>query len=258
MVKQRAPVACAILAACALPVVAPAAEDHSAHGNHTMHEDPAAPQGHPVHYPVRAFLMADRLEWRSGDGDDALGWELTSWIGRDFDRLWLRAEGERAGGVTHESRVEALWGHAFARWWDVVAGVRHDFAPGDSRTWAALGLVGTAPLRFEVELTAWVGEGGATALGLAAEYDFLVTQRLVLQPRLAMNAFGSTDAARGEGSGLSEVAAGLRLRYELRRQFAPYAGVEYVRLFGGTADLARATGGRTGEWEWLVGVRAWL
>jgi copper resistance protein B len=181
-----------------------------------------------------------------------------AWFGRTYNRLVLKAEGEYVGGRLEDARTEVLWGHAIASYWDTQLGVRFDSGEGPDRTWAAFGVQGLAPYWFELDLTGYVGEEGRTALRLSAEYELLLTQRLVLQPRLEANLYGKSDEARGIGSGLSDAVAGLRLRYEVNRQFAPYVGVEWARKFGQTADLAKAEGNPRSETLWVAGLRFWF
>jgi copper resistance protein B len=187
-----------------------------------------------------------------------LSWEGQGWIGNDMDKLRLRSEGERVGGDTEASDVELLYSRAIARWWDVVAGVRHDFDPGSSQSWAALGVIGLAPQKFEVEATAFVGESGRTAARFEIEYELLLTNRLILQPLLELNLFGKDDPQRGIGSGLSTAQAGLRLRYEFTRRFAPYIGLVHERAVGNTADLRRAEGDDVEDTRLVAGVRLWF
>jgi len=160
--------------------------------------------------------------------------------------------------VIEQASGEVLWGHSFSRWWDVVAGARQDFRPGPGRTWAAVGLQGLAPYWFEVEATAYVGEGGRTRLRLEVEYELLLTNKLILQPVVEVEAFGKADRARGIGAGLSSLETGLRLRYELRRELAPYVGVTWDRKLFGTADLARAAGQNAGAGRLTFGLRTWF
>ena len=203
-------------------------------------------------------VLFDRLERAYGRDGDATSYDAQAWFGRDYNRLVLKAEGEYAGGRLEDARTEVLWGHAIASYWDTQLGVRFDSGEGPNRTWAALGIQGLAPYWFELDLTGYVGEEGRTALRLSAEYELLLTQRLVLQPRLEANLYGKSDEARGIGSGLSDAVAGLRLRYEVNRQFAPYVGVEWASKFGQTADLAKADGNPRSETLWVAGVRFWF
>ncbi len=211
--------------------------------------------GHMDDDPFVWMAMADRFEWQDGD---ALAWDAKAWFGHDSGRLWLRSEGERERGHATEASIEALWGKPLTPWWDVLAGVRYDSGEGDSQEWLALGVQGMAPYKFEVQATAYLGEDGRTALQAEAEYDLLLTNRLILQPRIEAVAHGRSDVMRGIGAGLGETEAGLRLRYEIRREFAPYLGIERTYRFGKTADFARAAGEPVHETRWVFGIRAWF
>ncbi|MGJ7515576.1 copper resistance protein B [Pseudomonas baetica] len=219
----------------------------------------ASPHGHSVHDSVlNTYFLADKLEWQDADDGSTLAWDLSGWIGGDIDRLWLRSEGERTNGKTDDAEIQALWGHAISPWWDVVSGVRQDFKPGAPQTWAALGVQGMALYNFEAEATAFIGEGGQTAARLEGDYDILLTNRLILQPTAELNFHGKNDPQRGIGSGLSNSEAGLRLRYEIRREFAPYIGVTWNRTYGKTADYATDEGEDRSEARLVLGVRMWF
>lgn len=218
-----------------------------------------APGGHRVHDSgINSLLLINQLEWQGGEGEGALNWDIKGWVGGDIDRLWLRSEGERSAGRTESAEVQALWGHAISPWWDVVGGVRQDFKPGDGQTWAAFGAQGMALYNFEAEATVFVGEAGRTAARLEGDYDILLTNRLILQPTAELNFYGRSDPQRGVGSGLSDSELGLRLRYEVRREFAPYVGVTWNRSYGQTAQYARDEGEDTRQLRWVVGVRLWF
>jgi copper resistance protein B len=206
----------------------------------------------------RSFGKAtlERLEWQSGD--DAFGWDANAYYGGDIDKLWAEAEGEHESGETRESRLELAWDRIISRWWNLRTGVRHDDGPGPARDWLGVGVAGLAPGFVEVETTVYYGEGGRTALRLATQRDLLLTQRLVLQPGLELAAYGSDDAQKLLGAGLSDLKLGLRIRYEWRREIAPYLGVRWVGHFGDTADLRRSAGEDSSDWQWLAGVRAWF
>ena len=203
------------------------------------------------------MVLADHFEWRDTDGGDALVLDGHAWYGTDYNKAWFKAEGEWVEDDEHV-RTELLWDRIFSRWWSVQVGARHDFSEGPSRTWAAVGVQGLAPYWFEVEATLYVGDEGRTAARFSGEYDLLLTQRLVLQPQVEVEFFGKDDAANGIGSGLSTAEFGLRLRYEVRREFAPYVGVVWSRQFGGTADLARAANEDVSDVQFVAGVRAWF
>ncbi|WP_236192128.1 copper resistance protein B [Pseudomonas paraglycinae] len=215
--------------------------------------------GHQVHdSAINTYFLADKLEWQNADDASTLAWDLSGWIGGDIDRLWLRSEGERSNGKTEDAEVQALWGHAISPWWDVVTGVRQDFKPGAPQTWAAFGLQGMALYNFEAEATAFLGENGQSAVRLEGDYDILLTNRLILQPTAELNVYGKNDPQRGIGSGLANTEAGLRLRYEIRREFAPYIGVTWNRTYGRTADYAREEGEDRSEARLVLGVRLWF
>jgi copper resistance protein B len=214
--------------------------------------------GHTVHDAINYFVLFDQLEWQAGGGVSSLNWDTTGWVGRDLDRVWFRTEGEAEDGGVADAYADLLYGRAIARWWDVVAGVRQDVRPGPARTWAAVGIQGLAPYWFEVEATAYLGAGGRTHFRFEGEYELLLTNRLMLQPLMELEVYGKADPERGIGAGISTAEAGLRVRYEFRREFAPYLGVAWQRRFFGTADAARAVGDETGGVRLAVGLRFWF
>jgi copper resistance protein B len=213
------------------------------------------------HAPSRTgYLLFDRLEGWDNHHGGGQAWEASAWYGGDIDRLWLRSEGARSGGRTEAADLEALYGHAVSPWWDLLVGVKQDLAPGDARTSAAFGVQGMAPYKFEVAATLYVGEGGSASARLQGEYDVLLSNRWILQPRLEADVAFADDRARGIGSGLSTLEAGLRLRlrYEISRRFAPYLGVVHERAFGATADYRRDAGEAARETRVVAGVRVWF
>lgn len=215
--------------------------------------------GHTVHDDgVHWFALLNRLETWDADEGNAIGWEGSGWAGTDLDRVWVRSEGESIDGSIESADVEVLYGRAIARWWDLVAGVRHDFGEGPSQTFAAVGVMGLAPYMFEVEATAYLGESGQTGLGLEAEYETLFTNRLIGQWLVEAEVWGQDDPERGIGSGLSTLEAGFRLRYEFHRQFAPYIGVVWERAYGGTADYRREQHDDIEDTRVVAGVRIWF
>lgn len=214
---------------------------------------------HAMHQGGSNFLfLADQLEWQDADDGSALAWDISGWYGGDIDRLAFRSEGERTDGHTEEAELQLLWSHAIGPWWETVAGVRQDFEPGSPQTWAAFGVQGMPLFGLETEATAFLGEGGQSALRLEAEYDILLSQRWVLQPTAELNLHGRNDEARGVGSGLSDAGFGLRLRYEINRQFAPYIGVTWNRAYGNTADLLRDEDEDVSDTRLVAGIRFWF
>jgi len=207
---------------------------------------------------VHFMFVADELEWQDADAGSTLAWDLSGWAGGDIDRLAFRSEGERTTGHTEEAELQLLWSHAIGPWWETVAGARQDFEPGSPQTWAAFGVQGMPLYGLETEATAFIGEGGQSALRLEAEYDMLLTQRWVLQPTAELNLHGRTDESHGIGSGLSDAGVGLRLRYEISRQFAPYVGISWNRAYGNSAKLQRDEGVDTSEARLVAGIRFWF
>ena len=203
-------------------------------------------------------LMVNRLEGVKTSDNTFNVYDLQGWFGKDYDKLMLAAEGEADNGKLHEARTELLWRHAVATYWNTQLGVRYDSGLAPDRTWLALGMQGLAPYWFELDATAYIGEQGRTALRLGAEYELLLTQKLILQPRIEVNVFGQQDAASELGSGLSSLVTGVRLRYEICRELAPYIGVEWSGKFAGTADYARSAGDRINETRAVAGVRFWF
>ncbi|MCF6356011.1 MAG: copper resistance protein B [Candidatus Polarisedimenticolaceae bacterium] len=206
-----------------------------------------------------ASLLVDRLEATRSDDNTTVAYDLQAWYGRDYDRVVLKAEGEANSGKLEEADSELLWSHAVATFWNTQLGLRYESSEeGPDRSWLAFGFQGLAPYWFELDVTAYLGENGQSALGLEVEYELLFTQKLILQPRLEANIYGKNDPKLARGSGLSNITAGLRLRYEIRREFAPYIGIEWAGKFGDTADYARAAGESEDETRGVAGVRFWF
>jgi copper resistance protein B len=204
-------------------------------------------------------LKLDELEYVHGKhGGRGVALEGEGWYGKDLDKLWVKAEGDSEDGALQNLRFEALWNHALTPFWSTQLGLRHDAGQGPDRNWAAFGIEGLAPFRFETEAAFYVGPNGRSAARLDLEYEALLTQRLVLQPKLEANLYGKDDPRRGIGSGLSDVELGLRLRYEIKREIAPYFGFNYRRLHGRTADFARMEGGEAHDVQVVAGLRIWF
>ena len=206
---------------------------------------------------VYAFVLFDQLEWQGDRSAGGLNWDAKGWVGGDRDRLWFRTEGETNDSHLGAAEAQLFYGRAVARWWDVVVGVRQDVRPGPAQTWVAFGVQGLAPYWFEVEATGYVSDGGQTAVRLEVEYELLLTNHLVLQPLIELNLYGKSNVERGIGAGLSSADFGLRMRYEFRRELAPYVGVTWNNTFGETADLAEAAGETTEGPRLVAGLRVW-
>lgn len=232
-----------------------ARDPHAYSGDYTL--DPARPLRLADEHNFGSLLV-DSLEAVRTKNSTSAAYELQAWYGRTYNRIVLKAEGKVDGGKFEDACTELLWGHAVAVFWDAQLGVRYDGGEGPDRRWLAFGVQGLAPYWFEVDIAVYLGEEGRTALRLDVEYELLFTQRLILQPKIETTFYGKSDAARGLGSGISDASVALRLRYEIRREFAPYIGIERARKFGGTADFARAAGKDTEETRFLAGVRFWF
>lgn len=235
------------------PFIRPLTDEDRAAAFPDLHD-----RAHPAHgQSINSLVLFEQLEWRNA-AQDTLAWDVKSWVGHDVDRLWVRTEGDAEDGGVQEAQVHALYGRAISRWWDLVAGVRQDWRPGPAQTWAAVGIQGLAPYFFDVEATAYVGGGGRTHLRVETSYDLLLTNRLIAQPLFEFEIAGKSDPRRGVGAGLTVGEASLRLRYEGRREFAPYLGVLWRRTFFGTADLARRDGREVGGVSVTAGARVWF
>ncbi len=208
--------------------------------------------------PLLTMLKVDQLEIRTVDGRDPLVWDVEGWIGKDLHKFWIKTDGEYNYGRAEEMELQALYSRAIAPFWDVQLGWRRDIQPTPARDWLALGLKGLAPYFFDIDAALFIGDSGRTAARLQAEYEAMLTQRFILVPEIELNLYGKDDPATGIGSGLSDIEAGLRLRYEIRREFAPYIGVNWTHLYGRTADFARAEGADIDDTQFVLGIRAWF
>ena len=205
-----------------------------------------------------ASLLVDRFEVVSAVDNKSATYDLQLWYGRDYNRLVIKAEGDYDNQALEESSTELLWSHALDAYWNSQLGLRYDSTEDTNQSWLGFGVQGLAPYWFEIDISAYIGEQGRTALTIEAEYEILLTQKLVLQPRVEMELNGKNDEASGIGSGLSNSTAGVRLRYEIRREFAPYVGVEWAGKFGKTADYASAINSDTSQISAVAGARFWF
>jgi copper resistance protein B len=204
-------------------------------------------------------VLLDRLEARIRDGGDGYGWDAEAWYGGDRDKLWLKSEGEGGFGDGLEgAEVQALWSRAVDPWFDLQLGLRQDFGPGPNRTYAVAGLQGLAPYWFELDGAFFLSDQGEVTARLEAEYDLRITQKLILQPRAEFGFSLQDMPALRTGPGFTQSEIGLRLRYELRPEFAPYLGIQYERAFGRTADYRRLDAEDADGLSLLLGVRAWF
>lgn len=219
----------------------------------------------PVPDMQTGMLLFDRLEYAAGDDEDSVDWEFKGWYGGDTNRLVIKGEGEHVVSGGDGGEIEALdllYGRLIAPYWSVQAGVGYqlEYGPGPNhdRGFAVVGLEGLAPYWFEIDTNLRVSGDGDASVDFEAEYDFLLTQRLILQPRFGTSVAFQEVEEFGVGQGVNHVKAGLRLRYEVQREFAPYIGVGWKKQLGDTADLAREEGHDTEDLRLVAGVRMWF
>lgn len=206
-----------------------------------------------------AHALLDQFEGRIGGPDAAFKWEGQAWVGTDYDKFWVKSEGLAQGnGRIEDGRHEFLFDRAISPYFDLQTGLRTDLDSGTTRNWAAFGFQGLLPYFFDLEATGYASDRGHLAARLAASYDLLITQRLILQPEAELNFYSKADPGRSVGTGLSDIDAGVRLRYEISRKLAPYLGVAYEGKFGQTADFARREGETAQGVRFVFGIRSWF
>jgi len=236
-VKRLALPGLAALLACALPA-----------GVHAMSEDD----------PLLYLFKADQLELRDGDEETGRVFEGHFWVGRDLHKLWFKAEIEATEDETESAEWQLLYSRAIDPNWDLQLGLRVDTDPEPRRNWLAVGFYGVAPYWFEVDTALFVEEGGQVNLRLAAEYEMMLTQKWVLAPEIELNWYSDDDDELAIAAGFADIEAGIRLRYEVTRQFAPYIGVNYEGLLGDTRNLAKDNDEETGDTQLVAGLRFWF
>jgi len=223
-------------------------------GQPQMHDMPGM-----LDQAIFAHLLIDQLEGRFGFADgNTLRWEAEAWMGTDENRAWLLTEGRYANGELDDGIQQLFYGRAITTYFDAMIGTRWDLDSKPARGWGAIGIQGLAPQFFKVSAFGYVSGEGHFAARLEAKYEARFTQRLILQPQVELNFYTKDDPARQVGAGLSELDAGLRLRYEITRQFAPYVGITYLGQYGATANYVSAAGGATQQLRFTAGVRTWF
>ena len=214
---------------------------------------------------IHSFLLFDLLEYRANSaGVDTFTWDFVGWVGGDFNRLWIKSEGDqnigRGNGV--QGDLQLLYGRLIAPFWDFQAGLRYNGIIGPdrslgSRTYAVIGLQGVAPGNFDVEPALYISDRGEVSAEITVSADLYLTQRLVLQPRLEAQFSVQGDPKFSTGKGANQTDLGLRLRYEFTREIAPYIGVTWLRKYGDTADIARAESEPDDAIAFVAGLRLW-
>jgi copper resistance protein B len=218
----------------------------------------AAPFGPPVD-DQQLYLhgLLSQFEGRLG-ADSGFRWEGEGWAGDDDNRLVVKSEGEVSDGRVEDGQQELFYSRPISTYFDLQAGARYDLDAGTGRAWSAFGVEGLAPYFFTVSATAYASDAGHYAAKLQVSNALRLTQRLILEPEAELNFYTRSDPARRLGSGLSDLDAGLRLRYEISRKFAPYVGAVWEPKFGETADLTRAAGLRSNGVRIALGIRSWF
>lgn len=186
-----------------------------------------------------------------------VNWDIDGWIGGDFERVWLRSEGEITNGETESAEAQLYYGWNVDDFWDVLVGLRQDFEP-DDETYLAAGVVGLAPLFLETEATAFLSNDGDVSFRWKQSIDLPITQFLVAEPHLEVNAQAQDVPSRDRGEGLTDAELGLQLRYEITRKIAPYVDLVWERALGETAGLMRAAGEPVETTTLRIGLRVWF
>ena len=215
---------------------------------------------------IHSFLLFDLLEYRAyNSGPATMTWDFVGWIGGDYNRLWIKTEGDLnlSRGNAVQGDLQLLYGRLIAPFWDLQLGVRGNRIMGpnrsdNSRTYAVIGLQGLAPGNFDIEPTLYISDRGEVSGEITVSADLYLTQSLVLQPRFQGEFSFQGDKQFDTASGVNQTDLGLRLRYEITREFAPYIGVTWQRKYGGTASLARSEGDPTDAVAFVLGLRLWF
>ncbi len=245
---------------CALVGIASAASAQV----HAAADQPAPVGTHEFDQPVMDRMIfvhgiLDQFEGRTDGRTPELRWSGQGWIGTDYDKFWIKTEGFRkTDGKVDDGRHEFLYSRAISTYFDLQGGLRSDIDSRRTRNWAALGFEGLAPLFFHIEGVGYVSDSGRLAARFEGSYDLLLTNMLILQPEFEINLYSKSDPARLIGAGISEIDAGVRLRYEFDRKFAPYLGIAYEGKFGQTASFARHAGESTNGVRFVFGIRSWF
>ena len=205
--------------------------------------------------PVIFKGMLNHLEYvEDNEGENSIHWDAEAWLGKDINKLWFKTEGERHEGEIEAHRIQLLYNRAVLPYWDVQLGVAHDTKPSPSENGLVLGVHGTAPYYVDTEIELYLGEEGHSRLEMSFAQEWMLTQRLALEPEIDITASGKEAEEYGIGSGLNQLEASLRLHYEIRREFAPYIGLSSHRYFSDTKKLRNDKGGDS----FMIGLSAWF
>jgi len=192
--------------------------------------------------------------WDAVDRPNSMRWEGDGWIGTDTDKFRFKTEGELKRGTLNEAELQFLYSRSIDPFFEAFVGLRYDFAPRGA-TYAVLGLQGLAPQRIEVDAALFIDHAGNVSARLEAERDILLTQRLIVKPFVELNFSANEVARRSIGPGLTDIETGVQLRYEVRRELAPFVEFRYTRLVGRTSELARADGEKSQDFSVILGLK---
>ena len=207
--------------------------------------------------PLLGLFLLDKFETTDADGDSPLNWEIDAWLGKDLNKLWVKSEGEHINSETEQSN-ELLFSRAISPFWNVQVGLRQDRASSVEREFLSAGVQGLAPYLFNSSMSIVAGENEQFGLSAQFEYEAMFTQRLVLSSEIELDFWSENDPEMGVGSGISTAELGFRLRYEIRREFAPYVGISWSKNYGDTADFAAEEGEDFESTLFVAGVRVWF
>lgn len=206
-----------------------------------------------------AFFEADQFEYLVRHGDDAYRWDAQGWVGRDYDKVWFKTRGDGVmDGDVERAEVQLLYSRTVSAFWDVQLGARYDRNPDPAQAYATVGIQGLAPYWFEIDAAAFLSQEGDASARFEAEYDLLITQRLIAKSLAEVEVAAQDVEELGIGSGVTDIELGLRLRYEIVREVAPYVGVSWESKVGPTADIARRLGTDVDDVAFVMGIRWWF
>ncbi len=212
---------------------------------------------------VISKIMIDQLELQNSNKENLQRWDMQAWVGTDYKKFWFKTEGDFVAGQSEgEIELQGLYSQAVSAFWDLQYGLRYDrvYNTGSSNEhfFGVLGVQGLAPYWFEVESALFVDNDGILSARVAASYDLLFTQRLILQPRMEFNLSAGDVPKLGVGKGFNDLQLGLRLRYEFTRKIAPYIGIEWTKQYANTANFTLADGGVVEDVKLISGIRLWF
>lgn len=206
-----------------------------------------------------SLVMLDLAEVGFQKGRETYRFEGEAFTGGNINRFGVKFEGEGAFGERIDDlELQALYSRAIAPYWNLQAGIRYDIKPDPSRSYAVLGVEGMAPYWFKINAAAFLSKKGEVRARIEGSYDLRLTQSLILQPRVEANLSFQDIPAIGIGSGVTDFEAGVRLRYEIKQEIAPYIGVEWRKQTGDTARFTRLTGEDANSISFVTGIRLWF